>query len=325
MNRIIAEDARTIATADLPWENLNGKTVLISGANGYVPAYFVYSFLARNDLFDSKIKVMALCRNEKKATEKFGDFLKRKDFKLLIQDVCEPIKINAPVHFFIAAASPANMNTRLNKPADTFLANVKGCYNMLELAKRNKNSKILFLSSVDAKDGKDTYSIAKRAAEELCKAYSSQHSVFTTIARPYQIIGAGISLRDGRLHADFMNQLKTSGKITLKTDGKAERTFLYISDAVLGMLFVLLKGKNGEIYDICHERGNATVLELAKLFAGKALVKVGKTATKSPPNVTGNSARLRKLGWKPRLSLSEGIKRMMCYYGVQNFNKGDSL
>jgi nucleoside-diphosphate-sugar epimerase len=314
MNSIIREDSIKITNSNLPWESLQGKTVLISGANGYVPAYLVYSLLTRNDLFKSKIKIIALCRNEKKAEERFGEYLRRKDFKLLIQDACEPIKLRESVHILIAAASPANINTRLNKPADTFLANVKGCYNILELARKNKNSKALFVSSVDAADGKDTYSVAKRAAEELCMAYSLQYKVFVNIVRPYQIIGGGISLQDGRLHADFLRQLKTTGKIILKTDGLAERTFLYIADAVLGMLFVMLKGESGEVYDICHEKGNASVLELAKLFAENAPVKAGKAATKSPPKVTGNSAKLRKLGWKPGTSLEQAVKRTKEFY-----------
>jgi len=316
LNQIIDEDTKYIASATLPWDKLNGKTALISGANGYVPAYFVYSLLKRNDLFGSKIKVIALCRNEKKAKERFGEFLRRKDFKLLIQDACEPIRLEEPVHFFIAAASPANISTRLDKPADTFLTNVKGCYNILEFARKNKNSRVLFVSSVDAAEGKDTYSIAKRAAEELCKAYAVQYKVFANIARPYQIIGAGISLQDGRLHADFINQLKTKWEIKLKTNGKAQRTFLYISDAILGMFFVLLKGKSSEIYDVCSEKGNASVLELAKMFAENAKVKVGKSATKSPPSVTGNSAKLRKLGWKPFIDLPSGIIRTKEFYGV---------
>jgi len=316
MHNIISQDCERIVNAKLPWDKLNGKTILISGANGYVPAYFVYSLLTRNDLFDSKIKVIALCRNGKKANERFGEFLKRKDFKLLMQDACEHIKLKEPVHFLIAAASPANISTRLGKPADTFLTNVKGCYNILELARKNKNSKVLFVSSVDAAEGTDTYSIAKRAAEELCKAYSLQYKVYVNIVRPYQIIGAGISLQDGRLHADFLNQLKTTGEIKLKTDGKALRTFLYISDAILGMFFVLLKGKNGEIFNICSEKGNASVLELAKLFAGNAVVKIGKPATKSPPSVTGNSEKLRKLGWKPFIDLPGGISRIKQFYGI---------
>jgi nucleoside-diphosphate-sugar epimerase len=316
MHKIILQDCERITNAKLPWKNLKDKTVLITGANGYVPAYFVYSLLTRNDLFNSKIKVIALCRSEKKAKERFGEFFKRKDFKLLIQDACDPIKIKEPVNFLIAAASPANISIRLDKPADTFLTNVKGCYNILELARKNKNSKVLFISSVDAAEGKDTYSIAKRAAEELCKAYFLQYKIFVNIARPYQIIGPGISLKDGRLHADFINQLKTTGEIILKTDGKAQRTFLYILDAILGMLAVLLNGESGQIYDICSEEGNASVLELAKLFAENANVVIGKQATTSPSSVTGNSENLKKLGWKPSFDLPSGILRTKQFYGV---------
>jgi nucleoside-diphosphate-sugar epimerase len=316
MHKIISQDCENIANAKLPWESLQGKTVLISGANGYVPAYFVYSLLTRNELFNSKIKVIALCRNEKKAKERFSEFLKRKDFNLLIQDACEPIRLKEPVHFFIAAASPAGMPESSAKPVDTFLTNVKGCYNILEFAKKNKDSKVLFLSSIDANYGLDIYSNSKKSAEWLCQAYAKQYETDVKIARPVQIIGAGIDLNSSRLSSNFILQLLQTGKISLKTDGKAERAFIYISDAILGMFFVLLKGKSSEIYDICSEKGNASVLELAKLFAGNVAVKVGKQATKSPPSVTGNSAKLRKLGWKPSIDLSNGILRIKQFYGV---------
>jgi len=50
MHNIIHDDIQKILSSPLPFEKLYGKTVIISGANGYVPAYFVYTFLALNDL-----------------------------------------------------------------------------------------------------------------------------------------------------------------------------------------------------------------------------------------------------------------------------------
>lgn len=58
MHNIIHDDIQKILSSPLPFEKLYGKTVIISGANGYVPAYFVYTFLALNDLRGAGIKVL---------------------------------------------------------------------------------------------------------------------------------------------------------------------------------------------------------------------------------------------------------------------------
>jgi nucleoside-diphosphate-sugar epimerase len=347
MHKIIIEDCESIANSNLPWEKLNGKTVLISGANGYVPAYFVYGFMARNDLYKSDIKVIALCRNEKRAKERFSEYLGRDDFKLCIQDVCEPIQLTEEIHYFIHAASPAGVKISNVEPVATFTANVIGCRNMLELCIKNKTEKFLLLSSIDvygnispskrfdeADSGaldslnpRNAYAIAKRASENLCVCYFAQYKVPVVIARPSQIMGGGVALDDGRLHIDFISQMLSSSKIVLKSDGSAKRTFIYITDAITGMLTVLLKGMQGEAYNVVDENCEATVLELANLMASLAQDKKAEVVfdydkrnslevTNAVSCVTGGSEKLRGLGWKPELALRGSAARMMSYYGV---------
>lgn len=106
MNRIIAEDVEEIVSGTIPFEKLFGKTILISGANGYVPAYFVHTFLALNDRKNANITVLALCRNEVRAKKRFLEYAGRDDFRLIIQDVRDPIAVDETVHVFIHAASP---------------------------------------------------------------------------------------------------------------------------------------------------------------------------------------------------------------------------
>ena len=149
MHKIISEDVEEILSGELPYEKFYEKTVLISGANGYVPAYFVHSFLGLNDKNQAGIKVIALCRNYERAIERFEDYLERDDFALLIQDVCDPIYIDREINIFIHAASPAGIKARHDDPVNTFLTNVKGAENMLNLAVNNPCEHFLFLSSVD--------------------------------------------------------------------------------------------------------------------------------------------------------------------------------
>ncbi|MCC8025343.1 MAG: NAD(P)-dependent oxidoreductase [Clostridium sp.] len=346
--KIIRQDVAGILETELPWETFCGKTVLISGANGYVTAYFVHTFIALNDRKNMNMKIIALCRNEKRAKARFADYLDRKDLVLYIQDVCEPIAIEERVHFFIHGASPAGIHARHRDPVATFCANVTGCENMLKLAVKNPCEGFLLISSVDiygsmAQEGRLTeakcgildhlnvrnaYSCGKKAAETLCCAYYKKYKIPVTVVRPFQIFGPGPELDDGRLHIDFISQMLEGDRIVLKSDGSAKRTFIYITDAMEGMLTALLRGSDWGVYNIVDESGEATVLELAELMASLVsdrkieivfdYEKRGSVEVKGAlPSVTGSSKKLRELGWKAHMSLAEGAERMMNYYGLK--------
>ena len=84
MNRIISEDAINIIENNLPFDKFYGKTVLISGANGYVPAYFVHTFIALNKYKDAGIRILALCRNQERAENRFPEYIERDDFEIIV-------------------------------------------------------------------------------------------------------------------------------------------------------------------------------------------------------------------------------------------------
>lgn len=350
MHRIIDEDANTIAQSAIDWTKFHNKTIWIAGANGYVPQYFVHSLLKRNDLYDENIKVVAMCRSRERADERFAEYHERTDFELVIQDVCVPVQYDGKVDYIIHAASPAGVKNRYDNLVATFDANVIGCKNLLRFAKE-KNAEFLLISSVDvygkyscpdrlteerlgeldSLNTRNVYSCAKRAAETLCACYSCS-GISCKIVRPVQILAGGIGLDDGRLHIDFISQMLKGDEIVLKGDGTPRRSFLYITDAISGMLTVLMEGKSGEAYNVCTESGEASVLELAQMMAShvtdrKIRITYDMVARTKDPAVTnvvsvvcGCSDKLCALGWKPKVSLKEACRRMMTYYGVV---KGD--
>ena len=344
MHHIIEEDVLRMMQSNALLEKLFGKTILITGASGYVPAYFVHLFMKMNEINNANIKVLALCRNQSKADMRFEQYYSSPYFELLLQDVCVPVTTTEKIDYIIHAASPAGVTERQKNVLDTFNANVKGCYNMFELAHKNNVQGFLFVSSVDIYgkipngerhiegiygsidplDERDVYSNGKRACESICMCESIQNDVPVTIARPAQIIGPGIALNDGRLHADFVNQMISKGEIVLKSDGTAIRSFLYITDAILGLLHILLYGKEGEAYNVANEKNEASVKELAEVmareFEGKDIhIKFDVTQRKNPEVthalsvVCANSEKLRNLGWEPQVSLEESVKRLITY------------
>lgn len=347
MRDIFSEDIELIANSDINWDKLKNKTILIAGANGYVPQYFVHAILKRNDIYGDNINVIALCRNPNRAEQRFGAYYGRKDFCVIIQDVVKPVSYTGKIDYIIDAACPADLKSRYDNVIASFETSVMGCKNLLELAKE-KQASFLFISSIDIYGRnnstqrlteesygsldplniRNVYSCSKKAAENLCCCYSYT-GLDCKIVRPSQIMGGGISLDDGRLHIDFISQILKSNTIVLKGDGTPRRSFIYVTDAVIAMLTVMLDGEPGNAYNVCTENGEASVLELARIMAGSAKnrnveITYNMETRKSDPAVTqvvsvvlGDSSKLTGLGWKPQMSLEESCKRMMTYYGIE--------
>ena len=72
MNKIIEEDIQgIIASPIIDWERFRNKSVLITGANGMLPSYMVFTLLFLNKNNNMNINIYALARNEEKLQRVF--------------------------------------------------------------------------------------------------------------------------------------------------------------------------------------------------------------------------------------------------------------
>ena len=342
---LIDKDSEIIANSNIDWSLLENKTILVSGATGYVTQFLIHAILQKNDMAQTNIKIIALCRNKSKADCRFSDYYGRKDFELLIKDIQSEIVVEQKIDFIIHAASPAGLVISNKNPVETFKVNVFGADNLLQLAEK-KQAEFLLVSSVDiygrgvdsrfvesklgyldTTDIRNVYACAKRAAENLAVCYMSR-GVKVKIVRPTQIMGGGIALDDGRLHIDFISQILKNKKIVLKGDGTPIRSFIYVTDAIIGILTVMIKGENGNAYNICNEGAEVSVLEFANIMANscKDVVNIefnyetrksDKEVLHAISVVTASSEKLRMLGWKPQISIEKACKKMLAYYDVK--------
>src|SRR5450756_195482 len=128
-NPVIEEDLQGIVNADLPWADFEDKTVLISGANGLLPAYMVETLLYLNEKRKvHSTKVIGLVRNREKAQARFAAYQHRDDLQLIVQDVCAPLAIYDRIDYVIHAASQASPKYFGQDPVGTLSANVLGTY-----------------------------------------------------------------------------------------------------------------------------------------------------------------------------------------------------
>jgi UDP-glucuronate decarboxylase len=147
-NRIIQQDVARIVEHDLPWQTFSGKTILIAGANGFLPAYLVETLMYLNELrAPPGCRVIAPVRSASKAEVRFRHLLGRPDFSILVQDVCSPIVMDDKVDFIIHAASQASPKYYGKDPVGTLAANTLGTNNLLSLARNCAVQEFLFFSS----------------------------------------------------------------------------------------------------------------------------------------------------------------------------------
>ena len=346
VKKSVYDDLYEIASSDIiDWERLRGKTVLVTGAGGFIGSHLVLAMLVRNDEFfdeSNEINVIALVRNKEKAYAKFGDALKRYDLSLNVSDVTKFINIPR-ADFIIHAASQASNIQFENDPVGTINANLSGTANVLELAKecgavtlivsslkvygalRTGNDRIYEsdIGVIDHTSYKNCYAIGKRASETLAASYAKQYSMDIKIARPSYIYGAS-SLDDDRVWAQFIANIVRKQDILLKSSGAPLRSFCYVTDTCLALLKIMLDGENITPYNIANKASDVTIRGFARAacevfperdmhlsFANKAdeAEPVRDTSPNAPTPEILDSERLLSLGWEPKVDLHEGIRR----------------
>jgi len=346
-NKIILEDLKFITDQLLPWEKLEGKTILISGAGGFLPAYMVESLMFLNESrFKIPVKVIGIVRDLQKAWKRFSFYKNSKDLVLIEGDISEYNNIGEPIHYIIHAASQASPKYFGNDPVGTLLPNIMGTFHLLNLARKNPLEGFLFFSSgevygetdpakipmketdygfVDPAVVRSCYGESKRMGETMCVSWHHQYGVPAKIARPFHTYGPGMKLDDGRVFADFVSDVVNNRNIVMKSDGSAIRPFCYLADATAGFFTVLLKGNSGEAYNVGNQNAEISIRELAHIIAalfpekelkvipyipGKNMNYLKSTISRNCPEIS----KIKKLGWEPHYSVREGFKRTILSY-----------
>lgn len=348
MNPIILEDINNILSADLPWHLFKNKTVVVSGAAGFLPAYMV-ECLAELNRRNGNIRIIGLVRNVEKATARLSHLL-QDGVELFHHDISLPLPSGFPrADYVIHAASQASPKFYGIDPVGTLKANSMGTAYLLDYAKDSQADGFLFFSSgdvygqpllpdqllketdfgyLDPVEVRSCYAESKRIGETMCASWAKQYNLHTTIVRPFHTYGPGMALDDGRVFADFVADIISNRNIHLKSDGSAIRPFCYLADATLGFFTVMLKGRSGGAYNVGNPDAETSIAQLAetlvKLFPAKKLSVVfehrdaGSVYMKSPVHRTCPSiAKANDLNWYPTCGIQDGFKRTISSFEVQ--------
>ncbi len=342
---ILQEDMEQIFSSKLNWKKFTDKTILITGGNGFLPAYMIDFLMCLNQdyLTKSNCRVIVLVRNIEHAEKRFCNYLNNEMFILLHQDVSNEIIIQEKLDFIIHAASPASPKYYAIDPVGVSLPNILGTKNILDLAIKNNIESLLYFSSgeiygevkdnivsednygyLDPLDLRSCYAESKRMGENLCISYFHQHQVPIKIVRPFHTYGPGMKLDDGRVFADFVSDIINNENIVLKSDGQAERVFCYLADATIGFFTILLHGTSGEAYNLANPKEKISIRKLAELlvtlFPNKKLIvkydfeRDDNYMKSKIESITPDITKIERLGWEPTTSIESGFKKTIRSY-----------
>jgi dTDP-glucose 4,6-dehydratase len=267
--------------------------------------------------------------------ENISHLLGKKRFSFIQYDVTNYLHVDGELHNILHFASPASPIDYLRMPIQTLKVGSLGTHKALGLALSKKARFLLastsecygdplvhpqtedYWGNVNPVGPRGVYDEAKRFAESMTMAYHRYHGVETRIVRIFNTYGPRMRLEDGRALPAFMGQGLRGEDLTVFGDGTQTRSFCYVDDLVEGICRLL---SSGEVYPV--NLGNPdeiTLLELAHRILGVTGSKsriVYRPLPEDDPKVRrpdiGKARRL--LGWEPRVSLDEGLQRVLPYF-----------
>jgi|TARA_B110000037_G_scaffold222729_1_gene299163 UDP-glucuronate decarboxylase len=341
--KIIKEDADLMMKIDLPWGELKGRNILITGATGFIAGYLIRFLSVLNKAKKLNIRITGTVRNLKVAQKKFKDD-DLEILKLIELSILDEIKIKEKYDYIFHMASVASPKLFKDNPKNVVLPNTLGTINLLNFASTMNLKSFIFFSTtgvngfvddeirpiseneyggLDSTKLENCYLESKRMGENLCIAWHAQDNVPIQIVRPAITYGPGVPLEDGRSYADFINSIVKNKNIVLYSKGKAIRNFCYIADFIIGLFHVIFKGKIGEVYNVSseleHSIKQAALMLTEDIFKDQNLsveFDFGSNNDLRPEfnRTTVSTKKVRDLGWESYFSFKAGMKRTVESY-----------
>jgi len=225
-------------------------------------------------------------------------------------------------------AGAMHVPTSWKHPRETFATNLLGTLNVLDFCRAKKAGRLVFASSamygiphylpIDERhpvEATNPYSWSKATAEELCRAYGKLFGLDITILRPFNVYGPG--QRRDFLVASVVSQVKNSGRVKVH-DIAPRRDYLHVDDMAEAFLRAGTgRRKSGvRVFNVGSGRSHSVeeVVDAAFRSAGKPrrLSVSGRKRRGDVPDVVADiSAARRELRWKPQTSFVDGIAAML--------------
>ncbi len=303
--------------------------ILLTGGAGFIGSHLADRLIAEGH------RVIAMDNLVTGDTENIAHLRSDPNFEFIYHDISNHIHVPGHLDWVLNLASPASPIDYLQLPIQTLKVGSLGTHNSLGLAKA-KSAKFLLTSTsevygdplvhpqheeywgnVNPIGPRGVYDEAKRFAEAITMAYHRQHGVDTRIVRIFNTFGPRNRVNDGRVVPTFINQALHGEPLTVFGEGQQTRSFQYVDDLIEGIR---------RLMDVPYNKpvniGNPT--ELTILAFAKLILKLTGSQSEivyrplpedDPKNRRPDNSRAKEvLGWEPRTSVEEGLRKTIEWY-----------
>ena len=305
------------------------KRILITGAAGFLGSHLCDRFIGEG------FHVIAMDNLITGDLKNIEHLFPLEHFEFYHHDVTKFVHVPGRLDYILHFASPASPIDYLKIPIETLKVGALGIHNLLGLAKE-KGSRILIASTsevygdplvhpqseeyygnVNTISPRGVYDEAKRFQESITMAYHRVHGLETRIARIFNTYGPRMRINDGRVIPAFFGQALRGEDITVFGDGSQTRSFCYLDDQIEGIYRLLFSD-----YTLPINIGNPEEIsirdfaeEVLRLTGTQQKIVYKPLPQDDPLQRQPDITKARQiLGWEPRVSRSEGMRRTYEYF-----------
>lgn len=264
-------------------------------------------------------------------------------FQFVTHDISKqsmPDELKADAVFHLASPASPNHHSKLSYhslPMQTMLVNTRGTLELLKFSEKN-NAKFLFASTseiygdpevhpqteeyrgnVSTTGPRSVYDESKRFGETLTAYYWRDKGLDARIARIFNTYGPSMHMDDKRMVIQFVTQALKREPITVFGDGKQTRSLCYIDDLTEGLTRLMFNDNTSQEIVNLGSSEEYTVYEYAELVkkltnSTSEIILAEALPLDDPLRRRADISKAKKLlDWEPRVSLSEGISKMIEY------------
>ena len=340
MKYVVDSDIEEIfLTMESSLKKLSGKTIVITGAAGFLGRYFLSVFARANQSLKIPIKMIGI-DNYLTSNEEYSEnnYRNLPNLEWIYGDALIASQLPNKFDYILHAAGIASPQHYRANPLLTIDVTINVTRSLLERAKA-ENSRMIFFSSseiygdpapefvptseeyrgnVSVRGPRACYDESKRLGETLCWIYQTYFDTKVFVVRPFNVYGPGMMPTDYRVLPNFAASIKEGKALSVYGDGLQTRTFCYVTDSIIGFLKVLLDAPAPDVFNIGNPEPEISMLGLIQeigIVLGRKIEFINQDYPESYPADEPNrrcpdiTKAQSIINFQPKVSLNEGLSR----------------
>lgn len=310
---------------------------LVTGGAGFIGSHITHHLLGKGheivclDNFDPTYDIRTKKKN-------IAPFFENPDFELVEGDVRDPELVKESVKdidYIFHEAALVSVVESMKNPVKTIQINTIGTLNMLEAAAFSNVKKVIIASSaavygnapeLPKKENmipvpRSPYAISKLDCEYAARIYYEEHGLKTTSLRYFNVYGPRQDPTSPYAAAIpiFIERALNNDTILIYGDGMQTRDFVFISDVVQANELAMSKG-DGKVFNVAN--GTSTSIkeiaeQIIKQTDSKSRISYEKERIGDILHSVADISEIRKIGFKPKFNMNEGIGKTIEWYRDQ--------